>query len=298
MLFKQVLLASAVAAVSSQAFAMEAMDDSALSTTAGQDGITVKISTPAAGITAGVIIHDRDGWDTAGTISSTSYSATAGAFIIGSIDGSTADARKEFKLVSPAGITLDMDVQGAASPYLNIKANLGASTVISTGDLSVGKVTAMGAAPTAQTATILDSVDLSFGGGLTVNIQLGNEAQTYTFNAASKTAMMLINNTTVTGGLTITNFGLTDASSSQKISVASIALKDQNAAVGANLTLGTIGINVETTGLVVDVASLGGTNGLYAGMTNVKLGTAPAIGNVELMGLNLNGSQITIAGHD
>ena len=126
-------------------------------------------------------------------------------------------------------------------------------------------------------------------GATTLNIQLANEPQ----------GDMIALNTTITNGVSISNFALNDAGGTVNgggISVDSLSVVDSG---GANLSVDA-GINVSATGLVVRVDQLGdATNGADVRLAGVTLGdsaTAPSLGDVELVGLNLNNTVVTISG--
>lgn len=330
MSFKKLALVSAMFAATSGAFAMEAMDEEALAAATGQDGITVAITVPASGITMSQIIHDTDGWDPQNSVAQVNtvgapYSARAGAIVIGNaVAGGTKTPMKivrDTNLVTagvqagPLNVTLDIDADGgtgvAAAPYnggafLNIKVGLQAGMTIDTGDISVAKSTGLGTVTNAaQSATIMKNSQIVLG-ATDVNIQLGNESQTYVWDMNNdgdtldvgdiNTAMIKLN-TTMTGGLTINNFALSDISTGGgDIAVGRLSLRD---AGGTDLTVGSVAVNVVAAGLKIDIASIGSATGLYLSMERVQLGasTNAALGDIEVIGLNLNGTSITLTGH-
>ncbi|MFO1391903.1 MAG: hypothetical protein U1E94_06800 [Agitococcus sp.] len=146
-MLKKLALVSAISAISVSAFAMEAMDDEAMATTTGQDGITINIvpdaisrtTAQAMGVTAPTMdaispsaplykglsigeirVHDDDGLGTLGS----SATANSGALVIGGgADGADAAAVKADRTVilakgdKPTGINIDMvgDSDGAGS---------------------------------------------------------------------------------------------------------------------------------------------------------------------------------------
>ena len=61
-----------------------------------------------------------------------------------------------------------------------------------------------------------------------------------------------------------------------------------------------IGVDVAANGLVITMTQLGdATNGINLTMAGVAMGNASAasIGDVEIIGLNLNGDTIRVSGH-
>lgn len=287
MTFKKLLLATAITAVSSASFAMQAMDDESLAETAGQDGLTIGITPPTAGIGGDIILHDTTGFaGNSGTLNS-------GAIVIDDFLLRTAGATTAIDiLIDAAG---DANNDGTTTdPVLNIAINLPASTIISTGAIRVADSNGVGSAVDSTTATLLNNMNITLG-ATTVNIQLGNETP-------AQGAMMLVS-TTITGGITLSSFALNDANSGGAISATSVSINN----FGASTDLSTI-IRADATGtaLSVTVTQLGTAGGLGVGglditMNDVGLGSASGsatdIGDVDLLGLNLNGAVITITGH-
>ncbi len=277
MKFKKLALAAAVAALPATGFSMEAMEDSALSGVTGQDGLTIGLNLP--NLTLDVNVHDNDGL--------AGISGDAGAIMIDDMVINTGG--------NSIDVVVDADGNGGA-PVLNVGVTIPTGTTISTGDISVGSSAGMGNAMTAQSSVILDSMDIILG-STTMNIQLGNEVQTVAGVGGGTVTQMIALNSTITGGITINNFSLNDATATTggSISATSIAVTG-TAEAGGDITTA-IGVNLDnTSGLVIGVGTLG-TNGLTVEMTDVALGTATPIGDVEIVGLNLNGSTITVAGH-
>jgi len=147
-LFTQLALVTAIA-TSGSAFAMQTMDDSALSSTTGQDGITILIAppvntTPGLTQTHGLVIgaavlHDKDG--IAGTDS-------GGAIILGDASQANAANAATTKMgiygSSPIVVALDVSGGGAtagavsgAAPVLNVNVTLPSDLLIRTGTISI-----------------------------------------------------------------------------------------------------------------------------------------------------------------
>lgn len=304
-LFTQLALVSAIA-VSGNAMAMQALDDAQLASTTGQDGITLTIKPPVkpfAALTAGaggvinidsIYVHDKDGLAVAdgGT-------GTAGAI---TLDG--------FAIAGSAPIVVKIDADGgtagAGGAFLNVNVALPSELIIRTGDIGVAdSARSVGAATTVRgivgTSTkILDSIDVKLGGA-TMNIQLGNQVQTGFVNAQTmiKVSGQIANGLSISGitlrddtgsAPTATNLG----SSGGQIKLGEIVVTDNGDLT--KLTLAT-DIDVSSQGLVL---TMGGskTDVLLA---DVRLGdTAVAtssIGDVEIVGLDMVGTQIAVTGH-
>lgn len=290
MKFKKLALAAAVAALPATGFSMEAMEDSALSSVTGQDGITIGLNTV---LSAELRIHDADGFvDPAGVTANDRTDSAAlifQDFAITAIDG-----------VSAAQIDLEIDAGTNAGndPTLNINVDLANGIDVNMGDLDVadsGRTTgsAIGAGWTVGTTTgaggnRVDSVislgSLELGAGTSLNIQLGNEAQ----------GDMIAIDTTISNGISISGFAINDADSGGGITQ-DISIVDNG---GTDLTVAT-GINVDADSLNIGLSGIGdATNGMDVRLANLNIGdgTGGNVGDIELVGLQLSGS-LEISGH-
>lgn len=290
--FTRLVLVSAIA-MSSSAFAMESMEDEALAETTGQDGVTINITPPAAGISMSNVIHDSNGFTGA---------TSAGAIVIGNPLAAAGHTITSFD--TPGATTIDMLIDATGDidsvtvgnqAALNIAITIPTGTIINTGTISAARSAGGGVAVTDQTGVILENAAITLG-ATTLVMTLGNEVAT--------TGQMMRFNTTMTGGLDISNFALKDANGGGTGGSgirANIAVDDAGA--GTNLTIDAK-VDVVPTGLQlattqIGVAGTGAGTGFDMSMTGVKLGdtTAVAIGTVDVIGLNMNGTLIKIAGH-
>lgn len=293
-LFAKLALVSAVA-ISANAMAMEKMDDSALSATTGQDGISIGIGISAVSIDH-LYVHDGDGLATTATIPGTTTAIVGGTGAAGSIDvqGVTLTPNTASLLASHnlADITIDTDGNGG-KPFLNIAA------AVSGLNINIGKINVTDATKDGTTgfytagsnsATILNGLSLTTG-TTQANVQLGNTPQ----------GAMIKLDGTMTGGLTISNLSLHDASSAGggDIVLGKIHLNDTGSAdmaVNADVAVTTSGLQV---------TALKSSTDMY--IQSVKLGssTAASIGDVQISGLKVfngaagtnPGAVITITGH-
>ncbi len=323
-LFTQVALVSAIA-VSGSAFAMQPMTDSALGQTTGQDGISLRIKPPTknfntvagtTGLFAGtggmagtiaidqLIIHDKDGLAPGGTKQS------AGAIVIdGLYVGGT----------SLIGVDIDTDGGPTAAPaaLLNVKVSLPSDLTVRLGDISVAASNRDGVTASdittrgvkaAGKVKILDAMTLKLG-GTTMNIQLGNESQ----------GAMIKLGGTLTGGLTIDNFALNDNGGTATTSItpgAGFNLGDHGGQIlvtklavtdngSADLTIKSA-VDVSENGLILTMDSTSPKTDIL--MNDVVLGnkaavagtnwdSTKAIGDVEIVGLDMAGTKIAIFGH-
>jgi len=278
--FKKLALVTAIAALPMSGFAMQALDDAAMSNVTGQDGLVVSINTGT--LSMGINIHDKDGF--AGHLD-------AGAIVIENMVVNTQGG--DITLTIDAG----HDIAGAGPAILNVAVSIPTGTTISTGDLSVAKSNGIVAGGfTDQSGVIMDSMDIVLG-ATTLNIQLGGEDQVVAGVGGGTVSQMIALNTSIAGGVVINNMALNDANSGGTIGATSITLVDTG---GTDLTV-VAGVNVTANGLEIGLGQIGdATNGVSVKIVDQYLGvngTAPAIGDIEIVGLNLNGTTITVAGH-
>lgn len=321
-LFTKLALVSAIA-MSGNAMAMQAMDDAALSSTTGQDGISIGIGISAITIDK-VHVFDGDGlgkkYTPAGGVET---SAAPGAIEINGIvvsapmdlAGTALDTTRTLTATDHRFATLDIDTDGGdGKPFLNIAAKV-SGLDISLGQINVTTASGTSGAYVAGTtgkAEILSGLSLKTG-VVTANIQLGNTPQG---------AMIKLDGAMI-GGLEIKDLAIKDASTAGGgyIAIDSIKLKDTD---GSNLSLDTdvavtkegLAItamkNAAGTDIYVKSIILGGGEGFTpkAGATPVVPGTgtgASSIGDIAISGMKVyntnalgvmgSGAVITIAGH-
>ncbi|WP_375037175.1 DUF6160 family protein [Acinetobacter sp. RW6] len=281
-MFTKLALVSSLA-ISANAMAMQSMDDAALSAATGQDGINIGIALGAGGISIDkVFIHDNDGLDPATGI--TGAAATAGAIVVSGVSVTQVDQTANL-------LDLKIDSVGASGTngaFLNVAANVGAVDV-SVGSIGVGTsgtlntTTAVrGITETAPTE-IISGLDLSLG-AISANVQLGSTPQ----------GAMIKVNSSLQGGLTLSNFGINDAAGGGEIFLDKVMVR------GAGNTTGDLdvdaNISVVPTGLKIQNNSAQGMN-VYVQGVHLGSSTAASIGDVEIQGLNVGTSTITISGH-
>ncbi|MDO8267707.1 MAG: hypothetical protein Q7T32_07720 [Moraxellaceae bacterium] len=288
--FAKLALVSAIA-LSSSAFAMEAMEDEALAETTGQDGVTISITPPAGGITMSTVIHDTD-------------PTVDGAIVIG--NPLAAAGHTLTSVTTPVGqainilidATGDVDAVTAGSQAsLLVSVAIPTGTVINTGSISAAQSNGAGVAVTNQTSAIMDNIAITLG-ATTLDMTLGNEVAT--------TGQMMRLNTTMTGGLSLANFALRDANggngtaASGGSAIRATNISINNAGASTDLAVDAK-IDVVPTGLQLNMVTLG-TGGMDMSITGLRLGSTSAtdnvaIGNVDVIGLNLAGTLIRVAGH-
>ncbi|WP_160242848.1 putative pilus system protein FilA [Acinetobacter indicus] len=325
--FTKLALVSSMA-LSANAFAMQAMDDSALSATTGQDGLSIGIGISKIEIEK-LFIHDNDGLKTA------NGAGTAGAIVIQGngksiLDdqGNETNAVKDHGVViganydyllesgNLADLTIDSDAGagGGNTAFINIAAE------VSGLDIKIGEigVTASGVQGSASTTSalrrggdennynaIISGLSLKTG-TMSANIQLG---------AAPQGAMIQLN-TTMIGGLEINNLGILDNSTASaeraagEIFIESIKIADAD---DNDLTItqdvrvmGASDSNPDDKGYI-QMISHGGAKDHYVQGVHLGSRDAASIGDVEIQGMQtyysraageyLPGAVITIRGH-
>ncbi|EOA4459184.1 DUF6160 family protein [Acinetobacter baumannii] len=282
-MFTKLALVSSLA-ISANTMAMQSMDDAALSAATGQDGINIGIALGADGITIDKLyLHDNDGLATATGI--TGASGTAGALAISDV------TLKQ----TGTGNLLDLaiDTNGASTTngaFLNVAATVGAVD-IHVGSIGVGtsgtvnETTALrGITETAPTE-IISGLDLSLG-QITANVQLGSTPQ----------GAMIKVDSALKGGLTISNLGINDAAGGGSI------LLDKVMVRGADISVTGNGLQVKSTSAQDMNVYVGGVHlGTNTKASDGTWGTgavkAASIGDLEIQGLNVANTTITISGH-
>ena len=318
--FTKLVLVSSMA-ISANAMAMQAMDDAALSTTTGQDGINIGIGIAQITIDK-VYVHDNDGLsstagdiaevkDTNGVVTTPAYKANLGgtgtAGAIG-IDGITITGNPNSLLGSHNLMDLQIDSDaGANGAFLNIAAQVSGLN-IKIGEISVG---ASGDAATGRRGVVAGSQKAILSGlaittgKMNANIQLGSTPQ----------GAMIKLDTTMQGGLEISDLGILDNANGGQVWLGKITVNDAN---GKDLTIKS-NVNVKANGLeLINTQNAAGTD-IYVqaialgAKPTAALGargtaTAGSIGDVEVQGLKTfyaldasgtnfaQGSKITITG--
>ncbi|APU47901.1 protein FilA [Acinetobacter junii] len=312
-MFTKLALVSSMA-ISANAMAMQAMDDAALSSATGQDGINIGIGaglnadlatfmgTPVA-VTKGILVedlyvHDNDGLAATAAFNGVNLGgkATPGAI---HIDGlglqATAGADNFDGTLSTNLLNLKIDTDAgdaaAGGAFLNIGANVAALRV-KVGAISIG---ASGAAPDLASANIRRGTTGTENQILTgLTLDMGKVAANVQLGATPQGAMVLVKSSL--SGLNITNLGINDAAGGGQIYLDGLHVRG----AGGGAIDVDLGISVKSTGLEIKNNSTAG-NDLY--VKAVRLGAAAtgstnaSIGDVEVQGLKLGQTTITIAGY-
>ncbi|MBT0885921.1 MULTISPECIES: putative pilus system protein FilA [Acinetobacter] len=311
--FTKLALVSSIA-LTTNAMAMQAMDDTALSATTGQDGLSIGIGISKIEIEK-LFIHDNDGLAAKGVAGDLGFGGTgkAGAIVIkGNGEGKTAnhgvvieanmsDLSNPTKYLLDSHNLADLVIDTDAGETANGGAFINVAAQVAGLEINIGEigVSASNAKPVAGATSIrrgnddnnynaiLSGLTLKTG-KMDANIQLG---------AAPQGAMIKLN-TTMLGGLEIANLGILDNSTKQgtgdgtkgnraagQIFIESIKFADANS---TDLTLkqdiSVIGKEGANNGYI-QIISHGGAKDNY--VQGIRLGskTAASIGDMEVQGL-------------
>lgn len=310
--FTQLALVSSLA-ISANTMAMQAMDDASLSASTGQDGINIGIGISKIEIEK-LLIHDNDGL----TSTALGGTSTAGAIVIkGTGVAGTANEKNGIVIGANtasllashnlADLQIDSDAGTSAKggAFINIAAQV-SGLDIHIGEIGVaasGDSTATGIrrGATENYNKILTGLNIKTG-VMDANVQLG----------ATPQGAMIKLNTTMQGGLEISDLGIVDSSGGGQIWLGKIQVAD---ASGTDLSISNK-ISVKPTGLsilndgttatdiYVQAIALGAKPTATLGARGTA--TAGSIGDVEIQGLQTyymdsattmaKGSVITISG--
>ncbi|QTD64937.1 pilus assembly protein FilA [Acinetobacter towneri] len=311
--FTKLALVSSIA-LTTNAMAMQAMDDTALSATTGQDGLSIGIGISKIEIEK-LLIHDNDGLAAKGAAGDLGFGGTgdAGAIVIKAngkgktatngvvIEANMSDLTNPTKYLlashNLADLVIDTDAGDTADggAFINVAAQV-SGLEINIGEIGVSASNAMPVAGATSIRrgnddnnynAILSGLTLRTG-KMDANIQLG---------AAPQGAMIKLD-TTMVGGLEIANLGILDSSTKQgtgdgtvgnraagEIFIESIKLAD------AGLTDLTLKQDISVIGKeganngYIEIISHGGAKDNY--VKGIKLGSrdAASIGDMEIQGL-------------
>lgn len=289
----KLVLASAIIAASSSAFAMQALDEDTMSATTGQDGLTITInSTNLQNLDVKYI--DRDG-----IAGDATYAHAGGLHIFGA--GGATDGL-DITSSDPTVITLDVGgVAGSgagAGGQLRIGVAMGATT-INLQNVTIAAVDAVDTANLTATNHATTGPDagnsiISFGTGAALNIAAGSKIEIQLGNRAVGSHFL----TTFAnlGNISLTNLSINDSVGGGSISLGTVGLSGVQSSAAVDVVAG--GLRIDTG---YDSTAAGGYNGTSIGqlaLERVKLGSAAQapIGDVYISNLTAN-NVITITGH-
>lgn len=268
--FKKLILTSAILAASSSAMAMQAMDEDSLSSTTGQDGITINVASSNIS-NLDVTWVDRGGF--------TGFTDD-GALVINNLGVS----------LSNLNIVVDAGSNTTDNGQLNIDISTANAVTVSLGGGNIEVATGgVGSAVTNNTPIIKFGAasTLSITNGINANLKLGNRAvgeNFMTFNTASAFDVVL------SGGVTVMDTESTNANAlGHDVGIGIGTLTIRNLDLAAAVNVADNGLTIDTTGTTIGEVAL----------ETIKLGdqvTAASLGDVYLNGLTAN-TVLTISGH-
>lgn len=270
--FRKLALVSAIAAMPMTGFAMQAMDDEALSGVTGQDGISIGLQLDA---TLNVGIEDTDGHVNA---------PDAGMILLvgHSLNGTV-------NLDIDAGTNANGSVLriGVEIPTLTIETGdiyVVAGTDGTDIDAGIANVNTLAAAADPANA-LIENVSITLN-DLNLGIELGEGANN--FLSISTNSMLDIDIGTL--GNAADNFQLNDqgANGGGSVTIDQIAIR--------NIDLGGLTANITTNGL--EISTNAALSNMDLAMMGLTLGDAASasLGNVYVTGLNMSNQTITISG--
>ncbi len=316
-MFTKLALVSSMA-ISANAMAMQAMDDAALSSATGQDGINIGIGAGnnadlatfmgvanANGILVeDLYVHDNGGLSNTATFNGVNLGGTdtSGAIHIAGLGLQTTSGADNFDgSASTNLINLSIDTDagdaGAGGAFLNIGANV-AALKVKVGAISVG-ASGLTNGATATTGPTLDSSVTDVRRGTTgteneiltgLTLDMGKVAANVQLGATPQGAMVLVKSSL--SGLDITDLGIKDAAAGGQIYLDGIHVRG---AGGTPIDVD-LGIKVKSTGLEITNNSVAG-NDIYVKGVHLGAQANASIGDVEVQGLKLGQTTITISGH-
>lgn len=288
-MLKKLAIVSAISLVSAGAFAMEAVDDVALSNTTGQAGLTITTNLNISGAT--LTYTDTDGFGT-------SYNKSG-------------DLNVRGLGITGTGIVTKIDVGGnGTTAALNLEVDLPVLT-ITVGSIDVCNTPVSGqcAAPSKSNVLLLPT------GGLTItttaqvmNVQLGDKTtpQGHMAVLTDSSAMSITLGNGSANQIVVADPNNGTASSTPGIGIGKMVLSGLDMGTsfsGGNYT----SVDATTAGLVMKFNG-NAMSSVGVALTNVSLGetcagiasgctASPSIGNVTISGLNMSGTSVTISGH-
>lgn len=317
-MFTKLALVSSMA-ISANAMAMQAMDDAALSSATGQDGINIGIgagnnadlatfmgvATAKGILIEDLYVHDNGGLSGTATFNGTSLGgtdtsgaihiaglglqATAGAYAVGT-------TTQTANLINLA-IDTDAGDSAGGGAFLNVGAEV-AALKVKVGAISVG-ASGLTNGATATTGPTLDSSVTNVRRGTTgaeneiltgLTLDMGRVSANVQLGATPQGAMVLVKSSLT--GLDITDLGIKDAAAGGEIYLDGIHVRG---AGGGSIDVD-LGIKVKSTGLEITNNSVAG-NDIYVKGVHLGAQANASIGDVEVQGLKLGQTTITISGH-
>jgi len=269
--FQKLALVSAIAALPMTGFAMEALDDAALSDVSGQDGISIGLNLNQ---TMNILIDDTDGLDVATGLGA--FDRSGGILITGmTINGSAQvdiDAGGNGAGAGVLVVNVSLGEVGAAGN--NFVINTGAISAVDTNDAGDGTFTASANVILPSTEITIDGLDLEIqlGSGAVSFMRLAGDLGTITFGEEGNAA---------------NNFQINDVAGGGDIRMDELAIS------GLDVT----GTTVSATGAGLVITTGGSLTAIGVTMKGLSLdGGTNNVGDIYITGLNMAANTITING--
>lgn len=277
---KKLLLASAIASLSIPAFAMESLEDGALSDTVAQQGMDIFASLNISGAT--LTYTDGDGIATPATYTNSGDLKINNLGLVGSMTitvdvGSTAagpDAALFLGVTGTTALAISLDSisvnkTGGATNYNVLTMPTGTTISLSNG---YNLALELGKGPSGHLGVLKGNIG-------TISIGTLGSAQTVAVVDSTNTGTMGVSQMRITG----VDLG-TSAANNTSIDIC-------NAVATASCTAAETGLKVKFNGTAMSAVGLA--------MDNIRLGssTGAVVGQMSLTGLNLSGTSLRIVGH-
>lgn len=289
---KKLLLASAIAAVSASSFAMEAMDESALSDTVAQQGLDIFLGLNITGAT----LTYTDGDGIAGT--------TPAYNVSGDLKVNNLGIKGDVK------ISLDVGGNNAATPTTDAALFVG---IEGTTALEI-KMDSITVNKTGQTAnfnvvTMPAGTAITIGTGYKLNLELGKGPSGHLGVLTGNLGTVTLGTTGTAQTLALVDGGSGTGAGTIGVSTLVLSGLDLGNTAANNVSIdacnGTLGTGSSTcTAVATDVGlkiKVNGTalNAVGVTMNDIRLGssTGAIVGKVAVTGLNLSGTTMRIVGH-
>jgi hypothetical protein len=286
----KIVLGLCILGVAHSAYALELMDNDAMSASTGQDGLTITLKDFAPNMrlnwidTNGVnatdnVLPDR-------TLYGFNAPASAGVVMFG--DGTTAG---NFR-ISQSDIVLKLDTDaGNGAPFLNLNIQLPQQLTINTGDIFVaGERQADGSYANPKKIMRNMTVEMGDGSGqgLGLTIQLGNSPLSHFLTISG----------TIKQGIRVSNLGIiseTDVGNNEfGIGMAKMTIRDTHT---QDLTFSGATVDLTNRGLIFTPSANKKINVLMQDLKFGNLDTGQGIGDIALSNLAIGNNTITIVGH-
>lgn len=278
--------------MASTTWSIAPLNDEELSGLTGQDGLTIRI-VPTGPIQAEVIYHDNDGF------SNTMLGGThkAGALIFGTADGLSQNPLSLSSGSANINLILNIDTGagvGTNGAFLNLGISVPEDLTINTGDIWVAGSQEKSGVVRGYTNPnkILDNFKI-YVSNLNTNIQLGSTPQ----------GGLLKMNGIFKDGVRIEGYKLHDLGGGGSIGMEYMLVQNSKPGRFASTHLDfDVTAFVLADGLTLKLNKMGDSGGMNMRIWGLSAGdlnnpNTKAFGDVELRGLNMNGTTIQVSGH-